>query len=147
MVVGRVQAAEIAAQIGSGLMPDNDQWTNRFTVQSSTSSAVYVVAQRRSDGVWGCSCRGWIHYRHCRHLTDILRRLARLAEQVDAPTFRQPQFTGDKRGGFSQPADKTFNAATLQVLRTARVALLDLDTKQVAVDRSKRVRTRILDLD
>jgi hypothetical protein len=125
MVVGRVQAAEIAAQIGSGLMPDNDQWTNRFTVQSSSSNATYVVAQRRSDGVWGCSCRGWIHYRHCRHLADILRRLARLSDRPAA----------------------TFNAATLQVLRTARVALLDLDTKQVSVDKSKRVRTRILDLD
>jgi hypothetical protein len=124
MVIERVQAAEIAAQIGSGLMPDNDQWTNRFTVQSSTSNAIYVVAQRRSDAVWGCSCRGWIHYRHCRHLTDVLQRLARLAERTP-----------------------TFNAATLQVLRTARVALLDLDSKTVAIDKSKRVRKRVLDLD
>jgi hypothetical protein len=127
--VQRVQVAEIAAQIGSGLMPDNDQWTNRFTVQSRTSNAVYVVAQRRSDAVWGCSCRGWIHYRHCRHLSDVLWRLARLAERVDVPTRWD------------------FNAATLVMLRTARVALLDLDSKTVAVDKSKRVRKRVLDLD
>jgi hypothetical protein len=70
--------ATIAAQIGSSLMPDNQQWMNRFTVKSTSSSSVYTVAQRRSDGVWGCSCRGWTHYRHCKHLTDILFRLARI---------------------------------------------------------------------
>lgn len=70
--------ATIAAQIGSSLMPDNEQWMNRFTVKSSSSSSIYTVAQRRADGVWGCSCRGWIHYRHCKHLTDILGRLARI---------------------------------------------------------------------
>lgn len=68
--------ANIAKKIGSSLMPDNDQWTNRFTVESSSSSRVYTVAQRRTDGTWGCSCPGWKHYRHCKHLTDILGRLS-----------------------------------------------------------------------
>ena len=72
----------IASRIGSSLMPDNDRWVNRFTVKSTSSSRVYVVAQQRSDGVWGCSCWGWKRYRHCRHLTDILERLRRLGYDV-----------------------------------------------------------------
>lgn len=70
--------AGIAEKIGSSLMPDNAVWMNRFTVKSKSSSSVYTVAQRRTDGVWGCSCPGWKHYRHCKHLTDILGRLAAL---------------------------------------------------------------------
>lgn len=68
--------ANIASKIGSRVMPDNEQWMNRFTVQSTSSNREYVVSQRRSDGTWGCSCPGWRHYRHCKHLTDILGRLA-----------------------------------------------------------------------
>jgi hypothetical protein len=74
----RAQVAEIAEQIGSALMPDNAQWTNRFVVRSHTSDALYNVAQRRSDGSWGCSCPGWRHHRTCKHLHDILGRLSRL---------------------------------------------------------------------
>ncbi len=70
--------AMIAAQIGSSVMPDNDQWMNRFTVKSTSSNSVYTVAQRRSDGVWGCSCRGWTTHRNCKHLHDILGRLSRI---------------------------------------------------------------------
>jgi len=128
MVINRTQAAEVAAQIGSGLMPDNDQWTNRFTVQSSTSNAVYVIAQRRSDGVWGCSCRGWTHYRHCKHTADILQRLAMLTDQLARI-----------------PASKTFNADTIQMLRSARVAYLDLSAKTAATKRF-RAKPRKLEL-
>ena len=50
----------VAAQIGcSEMLPDNDQWINRFQVKSTSSSSVYTVAQRRSDKTWGCSCVGW----------------------------------------------------------------------------------------
>ena len=70
--------ANIAAKIGSSVMPDNDQWTNRFTVKSSSSDKIYTVAQRRSDGTWGCDCWGWKRHRHCKHLVDILGRLSRI---------------------------------------------------------------------
>lgn len=70
--------AKIATQIGSSLMPDNAQWMNRFTVKSTSSSSVYTVAQRRTDGLWGCSCRGWTTHRNCKHLSDILGRLSRV---------------------------------------------------------------------
>jgi len=141
-MISRIQAADIAAQIGSSLMPDNAQWTNRFTVKSTSSASVYVVAQRRTDAVWGCSCRGWTHYRHCKHLTDILRRLAKLADQIDAPTFREPKYAGN-----IPAANKTFDSETVQMLRSARVALLDLDTVPTQADKSRRHRAVRLDLD
>ena len=99
----RKQVAEIALQIGSELMPDNKMWVNRFTVESQTSSAVYTVAQRRTDHVWGCSCRGWINHKKCKHLTDILHRLSEVAERAG------------------------LEAAVLQMVMSARTAYLDLD--------------------
>ncbi len=121
MATNRSQVAEIAAQIGSELMPDNAVWTNRFSVKSTSSSAVYTVAQRKTDNVWGCSCRGWTHHRHCKHLTDILSRLAALP----VPAQRL------------EPAVK-------KMLDSARNAYLDLDVKPIAV--KHRMATRKLDL-
>lgn len=71
--------AAVAAQIGSSLLPDNDQWMNRFKVKSTSSSAFYTIAQRRSDKVWGCSCVGWRHHRRCRHVDDVLSRLSKVS--------------------------------------------------------------------
>lgn len=80
--------AEIAAAIGSSVMPDNDQWVNRFTVPSASSNAVYIVSQRRTDGSWGCSCPGWRMHsnRQCKHITDIQRRLAGLDTTAEVAT-------------------------------------------------------------
>ncbi len=75
---------EIATQIGSTLLPDNDRWTNRFQIKSASSDRLYIIAQQRADGVWGCSCPGWRHHRHCKHVTDVLRRLTTLAKRVPA---------------------------------------------------------------
>lgn len=72
---------KIAAQIGSTLLDDNAQWTNRFQVPSRSSGSLYVIAQQRTDGQWGCSCPGWRHHRKCKHLTDVLGRLAAIADQ------------------------------------------------------------------
>jgi hypothetical protein len=72
----RDQAKLLAEQIGSSLMDDNQQYINRFTISSKTSSREYIVSQRRSDGGWCCGCPGWRHYRKCKHLTEILRRLS-----------------------------------------------------------------------
>lgn len=68
----------IASQIGSSLEPNNAAWTNRFRIESESSNRVYVVAQRRTDGTWGCGCPGWRHYRHCKHVDDLLARLRRI---------------------------------------------------------------------
>jgi hypothetical protein len=104
MTTARSQAEQIAEQIGSSLMPDNKVWTNRFTVESTSSSRTYIVSQRRTDGVWGCSCRGWINYKHCKHLDDMLHRLS----ELNTKTLSQ------------------LNEETLQMLASARTAYLDL---------------------
>jgi hypothetical protein len=74
----------IAKEIGSSIEPNNKVWCNRFKVQSTSSNREYVVAQRRSDGEWGCGCRGWINWRHCKHLTDMLGRLSKATFQRDS---------------------------------------------------------------
>ena len=109
--------AKIAQEIGSSIMPDNKVWVNRFTVESLTSSSTYTVAQRRTDGVWGCSCRGWINYRHCKHLKDILHRLATVES----------------------------TEAAARLLASARTAFLDL-SEAVTVAAPKAKSNRLLDL-
>lgn len=85
MTVERAEKVEeIAKQIGSELLPDNERWTNRFQIESSSSNRKYIIAQQRTDGEWGCSCPGWTHHRRCKHLTDVLRRLTDLAVRVPA---------------------------------------------------------------
>ena len=107
----RNQVAQVAEAIGSSLMPDNSQWMNRFTIPSSSGSKVYTVAQRRSDGVWGCSCPSWINRRHCKHLVSILKQLTEV--QVAAAT----------------------DPAVLAMLASARTAYLDLDEPTVGSGR------------
>ncbi len=66
------RALVIAAnKIGATLLPDNAQWTNRMEIRSESSSRLYIVAQKKSDGSFGCSCFGWIRYRHCKHIDTI----------------------------------------------------------------------------
>jgi hypothetical protein len=78
----REQVEAVAAHIGTSMEDDNEQYVNRFKVESSSSSSTYLVSQRRKDGMWCCSCRGWTMHvdaqgrRKCKHLTDILARLA-----------------------------------------------------------------------
>ena len=55
MTVEPAVVQEIATQIGSTLLPDNDQWTNRFQIKSSSSNRLYVIAQKRATG--GCDHR------------------------------------------------------------------------------------------
>jgi len=55
----------------SSKLPDNAQWTNRFKIHSETSSNVYTVAQNKSGRWWGCSCKGWIFHKKCKHLNAL----------------------------------------------------------------------------
>jgi len=52
-------------------LPDNGQWTNRFEIRSESSNRVYIVAQNKSKKHFGCSCKGWIYHRKCKHLTAL----------------------------------------------------------------------------
>jgi hypothetical protein len=56
---------------GGELLPDNSQWTNRFTVRSSSSDREHIVAQHKVKRHWGCSCSGWRRHRNCHHLREL----------------------------------------------------------------------------
>src|SRR5207249_1086541 len=58
----------VVNRMGGELLLDDGQWKSRIQIRSETSANLYVVGQRKSDNTWGCSCRGWIRYRHCKHL-------------------------------------------------------------------------------
>lgn len=49
-------------------LPDKGCWTNRFEIYSESSNRVYVVAQNKDTGKWGCSCPGYCSKRKCKHL-------------------------------------------------------------------------------
>lgn len=50
---------------------DSPGWQFSIGVQSESSNRMYVVAQRKTTKGWGCSCRGWIRHRHCKHLAAM----------------------------------------------------------------------------
>lgn len=69
------ELAIIARRTGAIVLPDTDKvWTNRLQIAGSTGNA-YTVAMRRSDQTWGCSCRGWIGHRKCKHLDSMVHIL------------------------------------------------------------------------
>ena len=50
---------------------DKPGWQNSIGIPSSSSNALYVIAQRKTSKGWGCSCRGWIRWRTCKHLEAL----------------------------------------------------------------------------
>lgn len=75
------QLAVIARQAGGQILPDNDQWQNRFQIKSESSTRLYTVAQRKSDLSWGCACMGWKRHRHCKHLDRLMPALRQIGGQ------------------------------------------------------------------
>ena len=53
------------------MLPDNDQWQNRFEIYSETSNRVYTIAQHKQRRHWGCSCPSYRTRRRCKHLEEI----------------------------------------------------------------------------
>lgn len=56
---------------GTVMLPDNDQWENRFEIRSETSDRIYVIAQNIKKRHWGCSCPAYRTRRSCKHLRAI----------------------------------------------------------------------------
>lgn len=56
---------------GAIMLPDNNEWTNRFEIRSSSSNRVYTIAQHKTKKHWGCSCPGWRSHRKCKHLSAV----------------------------------------------------------------------------
>ena len=71
---------------GLEVLPDNNQYKNRFNIKSESSNRLYVVAQRLSDGEWTCSCPGWIiakkghNGRTCKHIKTLAPMLNAVEE-------------------------------------------------------------------
>ncbi len=53
------------------ILPDNDQWKNRFEIKSESSNRIYVIAQNKTKKHWGCSCPAWRIHRKCKHLAAL----------------------------------------------------------------------------
>lgn len=53
------------------VLPDNDQWTNRFEIKSESSNRIYVISQNKKKRFFGCSCPGWRTQRKCKHLSAL----------------------------------------------------------------------------
>jgi len=51
----------------SMMLPDSDQWQNRFEIHSETSDRIYVIAQNKKWRRWGCSCPAYRTRRRCKH--------------------------------------------------------------------------------
>jgi hypothetical protein len=72
-------AITVRLPVSAQFLPDNGQWTNRFTVKSESSDRLYVVAQNIAKRHWGCDCPGWRTRRKCKHL-----------EAIGLPAFEKP---------------------------------------------------------
>ena len=55
---------------GGVSLPDNAQWTNRIQIRSESSNRIYIVAQNKESGRWGCSCPAYCSRRYCKHLLN-----------------------------------------------------------------------------
>jgi len=53
------------------VLPDNNQWTNRFKIRSETSNRVYTIAQHKTKRHWACNCPSWLTRRYCKHLREL----------------------------------------------------------------------------
>jgi hypothetical protein len=66
------QLLETLSRMGATALPETEGYSNRFQIASASSSRLYVVAQRKTSGAWGCSCPGAIHHGHrCKHLKAL----------------------------------------------------------------------------
>lgn len=79
--------ATIAKQHGWNLLPDNATHSNRIEIRSESSNRVYVVAQNKTSGQWGCSCPGWIikragRERSCKHLAAMMPMLPQARKRL-----------------------------------------------------------------
>jgi hypothetical protein len=64
-------ALTIRVPAGTQLLEDNDNYTNRFKIHSSSSNKVYIVSQSKSGRWWACGCSGWLRHKKCHHLQEL----------------------------------------------------------------------------
>jgi len=74
----------VANKVGGDVSPDNGQWMHRIQIRSASSNNLYIVAQRKADGSFACSCFGWVRHRRCKHLDVMVPLLERTAREAVA---------------------------------------------------------------
>lgn len=72
-----------------------DQWENRIEIRSQTSSNIYVVARRKSTGLYECSCPGWKSRRNCKHLREMNLATTGPSIASRSPRSAKPRDTSD----------------------------------------------------
>ena len=71
---------EIKNKLSPDVLDDNETHRHRFLINSETSDRIYVIAQKKNNGEWQCSCPSWIFGRkkgrkYCKHLSAMLTQL------------------------------------------------------------------------
>ncbi len=64
-------------------LPDNKTHQFRFQIKSESSDRLYIVAQTKLSEQWQCSCPGWIRYRNCKHLKNLLPLLSQISSSTE----------------------------------------------------------------
>lgn len=90
-----------AASLGIPIrrLPDNEQWQNRVEIKSESSDNLYVVAQNKRTGKWGCNCPGYLRHRKCKHLTEGFRlplSMVHGRDHLEAPVQKKGVEDGKK---------------------------------------------------
>ena len=62
----------IVNKVGGVVLPDNQNYTNRFQIPNSSGERMYTIAQTKLNGVWMCACLGFRRHRHCKHLSAMM---------------------------------------------------------------------------
>ncbi len=71
MLMAKTTEIILREKIEGSLLPDNNQWENRFEIRSETTNRIYIIAQNKKKRHWGCSCPGWRRHRKCKHLRAL----------------------------------------------------------------------------
>lgn len=114
----------VIATMPTSFLPDNDQWKHRFEIRGSSGST-YIVSQKKTDETWGCSCPGWRHNRHCKHLDAYQTILSKIARGgVSLPEREAEKFgpVAERRRVKSEEREEEPSICGAAVLRGGRAA-------------------------
>jgi hypothetical protein len=72
----------------------SETWTNRTEIKSASSSRIYIVSEKVSNGVptgtWGCSCPGWKSKGACKHLSTMGLTSCRTPSAISQWQLKKP---------------------------------------------------------
>ena len=68
----------IVERVGGVVLPDNQNYKNRFKIPNSDGTKMYTIAQTKLNGIWSCECLGFRRNRHCKHLNAMMPSLRAL---------------------------------------------------------------------